>query len=930
MSEARGGCAEWDERLIEAAFGGPADPELERHLAGCGRCRGAREEYRRTAGALEVALAGDPPAGQAGPRSIDRRWAAALALAAAAALALLLGTWGGGTDGTEPVLTARAEPGGVVVPLGPDRARIERGRARFEVQGGSAEVETPRGPVRSSGASFSVEVRERQEPEMKANAKRAAWVGVAVTAGVVWWAAADGSGAELELGPGESAARGAPAAREPAGTLESPPAEAELAAGDPAPDPGGRSPVSPEPGATEPEAGGAGTPLPLLTGRVLDAATRQPLEGAEVVCGAVAQEGESDWPTASARTGADGRFEVVTRSTSDQLLFRLEGYADRRPHFWEYREEREEAQRAGSADLGEILLHRGARVSGRVLRGADDGPVEGARLLLSAERAGGSIFPTVFARAVGRTGPDGRFELEEPVEPHGSWPYLLMAVTHDGLAWTELPVLEGRERIEGLELAMHVGPSLTVVVEGPDGAPVERATVSARPAFEPLGSPVGVAPSETLYGHVTEIRGLLYARTDAAGRALLSRLPAPAEGPVPYDLWVSAPGLVPGGLRVELAPGREARVRLGALNECSLSGRVVDAQGHPVAGAGLWEQQRELTRTDAAGAFRIEGLPSSRVSITLKVVAEGYAHTLRVVPLPGEGDVEDLELVLERALPLAGRVVDELGRPVAEVHLVFKKAGHVPAIGEAPKMRFVPTDAEGRFQVDEATPGEWVLDWVNPIREPERWQPVPRRSVEAGDEAIEIVLEERPPSGARLVVELVERRSGRSLDPTTQLLQAIVDAKDDPRPRAPFPAATAGRVTVDPIPVGRWRLWIGAPGMATTYVDVAVEGGEGEIRRRLELGPPGAVEGRVQVPEGVRPEALKVETGLDAIVSSWPGGGISGGGGETFVTAPVRPDGSFRLEGLTPGTLRLAVRGAGLERSTTVAVLPGETTWVDL
>jgi hypothetical protein len=55
----------WEDRIIEALDGraGPAAlEELERHLAACGRCRAAREEYRTLLAGLRASPAEEPPA----------------------------------------------------------------------------------------------------------------------------------------------------------------------------------------------------------------------------------------------------------------------------------------------------------------------------------------------------------------------------------------------------------------------------------------------------------------------------------------------------------------------------------------------------------------------------------------------------------------------------------------------------------------------------------------------------------------------------------------------------------------------------------------------------------------------------------------------------------------------------------------------------
>jgi protocatechuate 3,4-dioxygenase beta subunit len=50
------GCAEFDERLLEAAFAPTLDAELDRHIARCSRCARARDMYLTTADVLSIAL----------------------------------------------------------------------------------------------------------------------------------------------------------------------------------------------------------------------------------------------------------------------------------------------------------------------------------------------------------------------------------------------------------------------------------------------------------------------------------------------------------------------------------------------------------------------------------------------------------------------------------------------------------------------------------------------------------------------------------------------------------------------------------------------------------------------------------------------------------------------------------------------------------
>lgn len=99
-------CERYEEGLIDLAFGAPAEPALEAHLAACAGCRARLEQERRLAATVDGVLAStlevSPTAGfdlavrrrVHGTRPVAVRgawlWAAATGLAAAAALILAL------------------------------------------------------------------------------------------------------------------------------------------------------------------------------------------------------------------------------------------------------------------------------------------------------------------------------------------------------------------------------------------------------------------------------------------------------------------------------------------------------------------------------------------------------------------------------------------------------------------------------------------------------------------------------------------------------------------------------------------------------------------------------------------------------------------------------------------------------------------------
>lgn len=123
------------------------------------------------------------------------------------------------------------------------------------------------------------------------------------------------------------------------------------------------------------------------------------------------------------------------------------------------------------------------------------------------------------------------------------------------------------------------------------------------------------------------------ARTDALGRFVLEGLP-PGEHRVHADWPAGEPSAAPAPLLVALAPGEVRALALeGEARGRSLAGRLVDADGAPLAGVALvceldegppFPAQGERTRrgaglaratSDAAGRFRFERLPAARLRV---------------------------------------------------------------------------------------------------------------------------------------------------------------------------------------------------------------------------------------------------------------------------------------------------------------------------
>ena len=142
----------------------------------------------------------------------------------------------------------------------------------------------------------------------------------------------------------------------------------------------------------------------------------------------------------------------------------------------------------------------------------------------------------------------------------------------------------------------------------------------------------------------------------------------------------------------------ELELDLGAPR--AFSGRVVDAEGHPIAGARVWMGGRPEALTDAQGEFTVEGV-RGRFGVPLVIRAKGRADHFRAVDLdavaapPVYALGEGAELIVRFAAPRPHGAVRVYLRPVpGNVEMSDLSVRHYPffwpVIGGAPEL-----DAEG-------------------------------------------------------------------------------------------------------------------------------------------------------------------------------------------------------------------------------------------
>lgn len=631
-------------------------------------------------------------------------------------------------------------------------------------------------------------------------------------------------------------------------------------------------------------------PAAVLTGRVTDE-TGQPLEGVRVSLYELGDESlryvareqwESDFETASE---SDGGFTVTPLPASRFVAeLRHRGFATTVLRGIETREGADADAEGGSAtapataagtgrvvDVGVITLHPGAAVEGRVVTAGGE-PVAGAQVhttrsgARSLHQPGGAPpggDPETF------TGEDGHFRL---ADLH-TGEVVTLVVEAAGYLDAKVPgIAAPTER--PLEVVLERGTRVFGTVRDARGRPVAGARVTARV------SRVLEHGVEVDFESVT---------TDQDGSFVVEALE-----PGPLALEVRAAGFAP-WRRTDLstsvegdggAPGELGPIEVELDRGLVVEGRVRDPRGAPADGAEVGIEmdrvehglhypgaERRVTLTDADGWYRLEGLPPGSGRLGAK---KGPARTEQEVELSALS--RRFDLVLEEVPGVAGRVVDDTGRPVSGAQvsarpLDFRTSWKSVATGDDGEFH-LPLDP-GVYQLGAAKPG-WVdAQW-------ERLLQVERGTVDG--------VELRLRRGARITGRL----EGLDAEELARVeVQAYSLDHRVVRGELRFP----GTYRVEGVGPGRWEVVArlgGGDRAARGRVEVAVAGEE--VTLDLEFGSGVTLSGEVRL-NGVRRPGVRVS--LDRMEESFH---------RVSLQRTTDPTGRFLFADLDPGFYRVRVQ----------------------
>lgn len=228
------------------------------------------------------------------------------------------------------------------------------------------------------------------------------------------------------------------------------------------------------------------------------------------------------------------------------------------------------------------------------------------------------------------------------------------------------------------------------------------------------------------------------------------------------------------------------------LEEVPVLVHVTDAASQPIPGVSLIARRADrgsvVARggtTDATGMARLQVMPGWYV---LQADAPGFVSMTRTDARVPFSDAPRWDVTLERAAPIAGRVVDAEGRPVARARLRLLRAG------EPLSLPATESDAEGRFHIDGVPAGVVTLR-----AEKDNWSPT-RMEFTAPAPELMVVMGRL----GSLRVQVLDPQQHRLPEPSAWL--ALADEDEDAPALTLNPTREPGAMLFPDLPAGRYHI----------------------------------------------------------------------------------------------------------------------------
>ncbi|HWM89566.1 MAG TPA: carboxypeptidase regulatory-like domain-containing protein [Thermoanaerobaculia bacterium] len=630
-------------------------------------------------------------------------------------------------------------------------------------------------------------------------------------------------------------------------------------------------------------------PGAAITGQVVDEAGN-PIEGAKVATNtnpldprSIRMEERKAW------TGPDGRF--VLRQLPAGRLHNVaavrEGFAPAQ-------------QLADSTAPIRLVLRRGTAATGRVVTG-EGLPVAGAELTLMPAESEPVPGPWVSFQAVSDAG--GRFRLQNLKAGRFSLRAVRAGFAPAVVQGIEIPETpetpETAPQLDLGDVTLQPGAAIEGIVTDTRGRPVEKASVS-----------LGHDPSGFLTPELSSM-SMEPVETGPDGRFRFADLPRGSR----FEVNAGHPELAHEVMSgVEAPTAKPVHIRLARSR--SLEGRVVDAEGEPVAGARVFPSYTSAgffgaplggrpPKTDEEGRFVLSRLKPGTIDVL--VSASGYKTRREPgVLIPEEGEIAPVEITLQPGTSLEGRVLDREDLPLryASVHLQGEDQGFFRMA--------VSTDEEGHYEIGDLEPGSYEVR-ASAGQGPSVVSPV---QIRPGRNRLDL----RLAAGAEVSGRVISGSGGSDGKGIAGAGVSLVPQKSTPvqglHALEGFRVLSSadGSFVIEDVPDGEYTLSAARQGFAGSVLpEVRVEGAPvGGLE--LRLGPGAVIRGRLL---GLSPDEAR-----KAMISAYSQGSdlhqqglVEGAEGED----------SYRISDVAPGDWTVSVHlSANPAVQGTVRVEPGD------
>lgn len=430
-----------------------------------------------------------------------------------------------------------------------------------------------------------------------------------------------------------------------------------------------------------------------------------------------------------------------------------------------------------------------------------------------------------------------------------------------------------------------------------EGNPVRDARVLAIPTSEPF--PVFDPRLDSVS---TDRKGAWQIHALAAGTyrftASHASFAPSTTAPIPID------GVAPrAGIDFTLRPG------------ATFSGTVVTGAGEPVAGADvrlvargnlIWRTARQAY-TDDSGAFRIGGLPRYHA----EAIASNASSASPIVPVDlVASDHAEATLRLVVRGTISGKVVDSSGEPLPEAQ-VFAEPEWTGAVGERRAwgvrgVQFRVADAAGSFQFGGLPAGDYRLRAARPgAPEAAVWL-APGTVVSVGDANVELTVPDDGSVEGRVLYD-----DGSAPPAFTVAIGAT----------SPVAFASEDGAFSMAAPGGKHNLVVTGPTFARAIVEAEISGSGPTDVGTITVKKGRSVSGRVLDASGAPVAGAQVAAGML----------LSGDGTKLYIedesinarSTETDADGRYVLTGFGPGRITMVAGRAGVGRSQSLTLPPG-------